>query len=108
MKARLFAVVLTLIAASYAIAVDEENPYKKAKVGDFATYKMTTKVAGLNIEGIVTQTVTAKDDKEVTLKASGKVVAMGMEIPIPDKDFTIDLTKPFDPTKAGGLPGAAD
>ena len=24
----------------------EENPYKKAKVGEYATYKMTTKVVG--------------------------------------------------------------
>jgi hypothetical protein len=100
MRARLFAVVLALVAAPFAFAADEENPYKKAKVGDFATYKMTTKVAGLNIEGSVTQSVTAKDDKEVTVETTGKV--NGMDIPAQSQK--IDLTKPFDPTKAGNLP----
>src|SRR5262245_7099681 len=43
MKARLFAAMLAIAATPFmARAADEENPYKKAKVGDFATYKMTT------------------------------------------------------------------
>lgn len=103
MKARLFAVVLAFVAAPFAIAADEENPYKKAKVGDFATYKMTTKIAGLNIEGTVTQTVTAKDDKEATIETTANV--NGMEQPAQKQ--TIDLTKPFDVTKAGNLPAGA-
>jgi hypothetical protein len=104
MKARLFAVVLALVAAPFALAADEENPYKKAKVGDFSSYKMTTKVAGLNIEGTVTQQVTAKDDKELTVETTGKV--NGMDIPAQKQ--TIDLTKPFDPTKAGNLPAGTE
>src|SRR5262245_46337730 len=99
MKVRLFAVVMALFIAPLVFAADDENPYKKTKVGDFATYKMTTKVAGQNVEGTVTQTVVAKDDKEVTLKSSGKVTAMGMDLPVPEKEEKIDLTKPFDPTK---------
>jgi hypothetical protein len=106
MKIRLFAVVMALVAAPFAFSADEENPYKKTKIGDFATYKMTSKVAGQNVEGTVTQTVTAKDDKEVTLKSSGKVTAMGMEIPVPEQEQKIDLTKPFDPTKASAPAGA--
>src|SRR5262245_57824374 len=52
MKARLFAAVLAIAVAPFvARAADEENPYKKAKVGDFATYKMTTKAMGFNVEG---------------------------------------------------------
>jgi hypothetical protein len=104
MKTRLLAAALVLFAAPFAVAADEENPYKKAKVGDFATYKMTTKVAGLNIEGTVTQTVIAKDDKEVTIKTTGS--AGDMEFPAQEQK--IDLTKPFDPTKAGKLPAGAD
>jgi uncharacterized protein YpmS len=103
MKARLFAAVLVLVAAPFAVAAEEENPYKKAKVGDFATFKMVTKVAGLNIEGTVTQSVTAKDDKEVTIKTT--VNANGMDFPAQEQK--IDLTKPFDPTKAGNLPPGA-
>src|SRR5688572_22977669 len=97
MRARLFAAVLALAVVPLAVGQDE-NPYKKAKVGDYATYKMTTKVAGFNVEGTITQTVTAKDDKEVTVETSGKV--QGMDIPAQKQ--TIDLTKPFDPTKATG------
>lgn len=104
MKARLLAAALALVCAPFAIAAEEENPYKKTKVGDYATYKMTTKVAGLNIEGTVTQTVTAKDDKEVTIKTAGKV--NGMDIPAQEQK--IDLTKPFDPTKAGNLPAGTE
>jgi hypothetical protein len=100
MKVRLFAAVLAIAAAPFvARAADEENPYKKAKVGDFATYKMTTKLAmGLNLEGTITQTVVSKNDKEVEIEVGGKV--MGMDIPVQKQK--IDITKPFDPTKAGG------
>ena len=99
MNARLFAAVLAVALAPFvARAADEENPYKKAKVGDYATYKMTTKLMGLNLEGTITQTVTGKTDKEATLEITGKV--MGMDIPAQKQ--TIDLTKPFDPAKASG------
>ncbi len=103
MKARLLAFALALVVAPLAVAAEEENPYKKTKVGDYASYKMTTKVAGLNIEGTVTQQVTAKSDKEVTIETTGKV--NGMDIPAQKQ--TIDLTKPFDPTKAGSVPAGA-
>jgi hypothetical protein len=105
MSARLFAPLLAMAVVPFALGADDENPYKKAKVGDYATYKMTTKVGGFNVEGTITQTVTAKDDKEVTVETSGKV--QGMDIPAQKQ--TIDLTKPFDPTKAtGNLPPGAE
>lgn len=102
MSARLFAVLALLAAAPFALAADEENPYKKTKVGDFATYKMTTKIGGMNLEGKITQTVSAKDDKELTLKVTGTL--NGMDIPAQEQK--IDLTKPFDPTKASLPPGS--
>ena len=104
MKVRAFALAIAVLAAPLAYAADEENPYKKSKVGDFANYKMVTKVAGLNIEGTVMQQVIAKDDKEVTIETTGKV--NGMDIPAQKQ--TIDLSKPFDPTKAGNLPAGTD
>lgn len=105
MKVRLIAAALALAVVPFAAAADEENPYKKAKVGDFANYKMTTKIAGFNVEGTMTQSVTAKDDKEVTIETTAKV--NGMDIPAQKQ--TIDLTKPFDPSKATGpLPGGTE
>jgi len=101
MKVRLLAALLVAVAPLAARAADEENPYKKVKVGEFATYKMTTKAAGQTVEGTVTQTVTAKDDKEATLKVTGKV--NGMDIPAQEQK--IDLTKPYDPTKSAVPPG---
>jgi predicted TIM-barrel fold metal-dependent hydrolase len=104
MNARLFAPLVALAVAPFAFGADEENPYKKAKVGDYATYKMTTKVGGFNVEGTLTQTVTAKDDKEATIKVTVK--ANGMELP--SQEQKIDLTKPFDPAKVGNnLPPGA-
>jgi hypothetical protein len=101
MRVRLLAALLIAAAPLAARAADEENPYKKVKVGEFATYKMTTKVAGMTVEGTITQTVAAKDDKEVTLKVTGKV--NGMDIPAQEQK--IDLTKPYDPTKTAVPPG---
>ncbi len=101
--------VLALVAAPFAVrAADDENPYKNAKVGDYATYKMTTKVAGFDIAGTITQSVTAATAKEVTVKATGKVKVGDKEMDIPAQEQKIDLTKPFDPTKAGNLPGGAE
>ena len=105
MKLHLLASAFVLVLAPVAAhAADDENPYKNAKVGDFANYKLTISVAGQNVEGAITQTVTAKSDKEVTLKVTGK--ANGMDIPAQEQK--IDLTKPFDPTKLNQGVGGAD
>jgi uncharacterized protein YpmS len=101
MLARLLAVLAAVAVTQISLAADEENPYKKAKVGDYATYKMTTKVAGTSLEGTITQTISAKSDKEVTLKVTGSL--NGAEIPAQEQK--IDLTKPFDPTKSALPPG---
>lgn len=98
MKYRLIG-VLALAVGAVALAADEPNPYAKAKVGDYATYKTTTKLAGITVEGTLTQTVTAINDKEATIAVTGKV--NNQEIPAP-VEFKIDLTKPFDPTKSSG------
>lgn len=107
MKMRLIA-ALILMSGAAALAADEANPYAKAKVGDYATYKMTTKVAGIPVEGMLTQTVTAViDGKEVTISVSGMVGNQELQGKVPDTK--VDLTKPFDPTKSAGTlsPGTA-
>jgi hypothetical protein len=99
--------IRTIFAAIALLAVpmlartaenDDFNPYKNAKVGDYATYKLNTKVAGNPIPGVITQSVIEKTEKEAKLKVVSSV--NGMDIPGPVQ--TIDLTKPYDPTK--GLP----
>jgi hypothetical protein len=102
MRVRAYSIVLILAAAPFAVGADEENPYKKVKVGDYATYKLTTKIGGMNLEGTLTQTVSAKSDKEATLKVTGNVNGMD----VPEQEQKIDLTKPFDPTKAAVPPGS--
>jgi hypothetical protein len=103
MPARLLA-LLVVVAAPLSARAQDDNPYKDAKVGDFATFKMTMKVAGQELTGTVTSKVTAKTDKEATVEASGKM--NGMDIPATKQ--TIDLTKPFDPTKMQQLPAGTD
>jgi hypothetical protein len=102
MTIRLLAAVLAICLAPFAVCgADDENPYKGAKKGDFATYKIKAKVGPLEVEGTTTQTVVAASDKEVKVKVTASV--NGMEAPAQEQ--TIDLTKPYDPTKVGGLPG---
>jgi hypothetical protein len=101
MSARVLACLVAVLFAPCAFAADEENPFKKVKVGDYANYKMTNKIAGMTLEGTMTQTIAAKSDKEVTVKVTGKV--NGMDIPAQEQK--IDLTKPYDPTKGSLPPG---
>jgi hypothetical protein len=87
-------VALFLVAG--AVLAEEkkiENPFLTAKVGDYISYKMSTKVMNNGIEATMKQTVTAKTDKEVTLKTVATV--MGMEAPA--QETKIDLTKSYDP-----------
>lgn len=103
MTARVLA-ALCLVLVPFAATAADDNPYKNAKVGDFATYKMDIKVGDFAIAGNMTATVSAKTDKEATVKVTGKVNNMD----IPPIEQKIDLTKPYDPTKVGGLPGGAE
>lgn len=103
MPVRLFAAALAICVAPLAArAADDENPYKNVKVGDFSTYKLNVKVAGMDITGNITQSVTAKSEKEAAIKVTGKMMIMGNAIDIPVQEQKIDLTMPFDPTKLGG------
>jgi len=80
-------------------AADIENPFKNAKVGQWAEYKLSA--AGLS--GTTKMTIIAKDDKEVTYEVSGSLSIQGTETAIPAHKQTIDLTKPFDLLSATNL-----
>ena len=56
MTARLCAALL-VAAPLTARAADDENPFRKARVGDFATYKLTTTGVAPS-EGTATRTIT--------------------------------------------------
>ena len=104
MKLRLFVALLALVVAPVASwAAEEENPYKKVKVGDYATYKATLEILGMSLEGTITQTVSEKTDKVAKLKVVTDFAGMKQE-----QVQEIDLTKPYDPTKAGNLPAGSE
>lgn len=101
MGAQFLSVLLIAAAPLGRQKADEPvNPYENAKVGDYAVYTMTTKVAGVSLDGSITQTVMAKDAKTVTIETVAKLNGMD----VPGQKQVIDLTKPFDPTNVGGLP----
>lgn len=102
---RSFVAVLVLGVASVAArGADAENPFKNAKAGDYAIYTLTTKGG----EGTVTQTVTAKSDKEATVKVAIVVNANGKEFKLPEQEMKVDLTKPYDPTQGTNVPAGAE
>jgi hypothetical protein len=80
----------------------EENPFKNAKVGDYAEYKQTTSAFGKDFSTTMKQTVKEKTDKEVTLEITAS---------FGKKEFKqtqkIDLTKPYDINSMmmGGMAG---
>jgi hypothetical protein len=105
MKTRSLAAAMLLgLAALAARAADGENPYKDAKVGDYATYAVDTKFAGIAVPTTLTQTVTKKTDKTVTVKVTVTAESGGAQMELVSQEQTIDITKPFDPTKLGSLP----
>ena len=82
-----------------ARAADNDNPFKNVKEGDWAKFTMTMEIGDFKLAGEFRKTVTAKSDKEVTIKTN--MTLNGAEsLPSEEK---IDLTKPYDPTKLLGL-----
>jgi len=97
---RALPIVLILTAGPFTVsAADEEHPYKKLKVGDYFTYKMTVRIGDKSMEGSLTKTVSAKSDKEIAIKQTGKIDGMDL----PAEEQKVDLTKPFDIT-GGAVP----
>jgi len=98
------AVFLALLPLAARAEEKGDNPFRNAKVGDWVEYKMVTNVGAFKADGTVKMTVTAKTDKEATLK--GVATVNGTETPA--QETKIDLTKPYDPLSAANLPKGAD
>jgi hypothetical protein len=97
---RLSLLVAFIAAAAVPAARGQDpadHPFRGAKVGDFATYALTMKVGTFETKGTVTNTVTARTEKAVTVETTGKLNGADAT----PKSQTIDLTKPFDPAAAG-------
>lgn len=74
-----------------------DNPLKKAKVGDYVRLRMTTETMGSRIQMEMKQTVIAKDDVSVTLRT--ETTASGIKMP--PQDVKIRLDQPYEPYKQG-------
>lgn len=94
MKLAIGMAVMCLVAT--AVRAEEENPFKKAKVGDWTQYAMKTVMAAATMESEMKQTVTKKTDTEVTYEV--KMKANGMDMPA--QTMTIKLDEKYDPTHA--------
>jgi len=104
MRLRLLSLVLSLcvlglIGTPWCQAAEPEHPFKNVAVGDWATYDGA---ADTDKPPFLKYTVSAKDDKEVTIKVA---------ITFPDQnlrglDIKVDLTKLFDPTNIRAPDGA--
>src|SRR5262245_15405096 len=103
---RSVAIVVALVPLVLAQEKPEkdDNPFRKAKVGDWVEYKMTTSFGGNNIEGKVKMTVTEKTDKEATIKTTAAVNGMD----VPGQETKIDLSKAYDPSGGANLPKGSD
>ena len=105
MTIRSLIALLALIASTLTVgAADDEHPYKKAKVGDFAKYSLKAKFGGLPFDGNVVQTVTARTQQELTLKVT---LFLG-DAEVKGQEMKLDVSKPFDPSKGLNVPGAGD
>ena len=104
MKYLLSAAVLAFCLLPASRADEGDNPYRNAKVGDFAEYKGTVLALGKTIQMTRKMVVIAKNDKEATIQET----VGGKDIPSQTQTVKIDLTKPFDQTASTSPPKNAD
>ena len=97
----ILAAALLFCCAAPVQGAGNENPFKKARVGDWIAYEMT----GPNMEGTTKMTIVAKDDNEVLYEVAGKFSFGGNEMVAPIQKQKIDLTKPHNPIVAANLKG---
>jgi hypothetical protein len=82
----------------------DDNPFKTAKEGDWAEYKIAAISMGSPLDMKLKWTVVANDGMIVTLKAT----AIDGKNDIPGPETKIDLSKPYNPAVTAGLPADAN
>ena len=80
-----------VVFAAPSVSLAQDNPFKNAKVGDSASYKISTSGTGRDTSVMITQTVKAKDEKEVTVETTGQVFSGVKSV-----TQKINLAKPLD------------
>ncbi|HYG73535.1 MAG TPA: hypothetical protein VEK08_00780 [Planctomycetota bacterium] len=93
MRALLCLIAITL-SLSLCLRAEEENPLKKAKVGDWIEWTTSSKFGGFAMEGGMKQTVKAKTDADVTLEIANKTPAGDVK-----QEIKINLNEKYDPRK---------
>jgi len=92
---RTVAVSLVLgVVASYAMALETENPLKNGKVGDWVSYSAQTKMAGMEMAMEMKQTLVKKTEEEATIEVNTKVHGQDIK-----NSFTVKLNEKYDPRK---------
>ena len=86
-------VILVGLCLLAGLRAEEDNPFKKAKVGDWVSYTMKVEMPGTVIEAEMKQIVTAKTEKEVTFESI--TTREGQESKSPS--ITVKLDQKFDP-----------
>jgi len=97
----LLSLAVTLLAFSSALHAQEDNPYKKAKIGDWIEWTSSMKAGGFAIDGGMKQTLIAKSDTEVTLEVINKLPGGGEQ----KQEMKIKLDEKYDAVKVGAPPG---
>jgi hypothetical protein len=92
---RLIVAAIALLVMCGAVRAADENPLKKANVGDWVAYKIAGKMGGTSTESEMKQTVIKKSDVDVTLEMAMK--AAGMEMP--KQTVTIKFDQKYEPWK---------
>ncbi len=92
---RTVAVIAALVlVASVSFAAEGDNPFKAAKVGDWVSYSTTSKMAGMEMQMEMKQTVTKKTEEEATIEVNTKVHGQDIK-----NSFTVKLNEKYDPRK---------
>lgn len=100
MKMRILSTALALCFAPLALA-QGDNPFRKANVGDWVSYKISAKVGEFAVAGDMKLTISAKDDKNATLRM--EVSVSGAK---ESRETKIDLNQAYDPSNLATLGGA--
>ncbi|MCZ7647890.1 MAG: hypothetical protein M5U26_21970 [Planctomycetota bacterium] len=88
-----FGAVLAALLVLSAARAEDDNPYKAAAVGDWVEYKnVIVQPGGAKMESTMKQTVTAKDDKSVTIKNAVSMMGQNHE-----SEQTINLEEKYEP-----------
>ena len=90
---------LASLVVPCAMAADTDNPFKKAKAGDWAEYRMTAP----NYEGKTKMTIVTASDKEVVYQVEAAFTAFGQTQTAPVQKITVDLSQPYDAISAANM-----